>query len=210
MVPWCLGWLGSKLQIKDYLETGGFLYSFICWVQVKARLCGAQFSPLWAFIWFVFQLIHLALAQDGEKLSLTVRLPSSCVRLLGAEVAEEPLWCMAVFPRRRQFLFVCFLEVWHLGPLLNPACLGWAYILTPQLPAEVGTAHTFVECVCVCVLTYVGGGDEPRGWGALLQPTGTQGCSVATSTHTQMFSVPPPRRQHKEGILWKGSSEETL
>ena len=57
---------------------------------------------------------------------------------------------MAIFPSRRQFLFVCFLEAWHLAPLLNPACLGWPYILTPQLLAEVGTAHTFVERVWVC------------------------------------------------------------
>lgn len=51
---------------------------------------------------------------------------------------------------KQKTVFVCFLEVWHLAPLLNPAYLGWAYIRTPQLPAEVGTAHTFVECVWVC------------------------------------------------------------
>lgn len=27
-VPWCLEWLGGRLQIKDSLETGGFLHSF--------------------------------------------------------------------------------------------------------------------------------------------------------------------------------------
>ena len=201
--------------MKDSLETSGFLYSFVCRVQVKASLCGCPVQPpFWAFIWFVFQLIHFALAQDGEKLRLTVRLPSSRVGLLGAEVAKESLCCMATFPSRIHFSFVCFPGYFAPRPLAEP-CMQWAHILIPQLPAGGRhSAHACGVCVCACVcacprtLTYVDGDGEPRGWSAQLLPTGNLGCSIPTGT--QMFSVPLPRRQHKAGILWKGTSEETL
>ena len=103
------------------------------------------------------------------RLHLTVRLPSSGVRLLGADVAQETPCCTAGIPSRVHGLFVCFLGIWHPGTLLIPLWDG-QISLQRRCGQEVGIQYIFVECVCVRVLTLVDGDDELGNWSAQLLP----------------------------------------
>lgn len=89
---------------------------------------GAQPSPLFECSYDNYLLCS---GIGGRKLHLTVRLPGSCVQLVGAEVAKGALSLYGRISKQNTF-FMCFLGIWHLGTLLNPSWNGQI----PLLPSS--------------------------------------------------------------------------